>query len=669
MAGKVKMYGFYENPIMTKSGEERIIRWHNTLLKDTDGEIIGSLSSGEDVTQQKKMEGDLQKSRDDWENIFQAIGDPTFILDTDHRIIDANRAAVNAFGITLEEMKEEKCFRLCHGLEHPAEGCPMGDILRSRDSQRKVMEIETLNGTFLVSCTPILKNGTIEKVIHVASDISEQKRIENELTDSQERFRSLVEDINDVIFSLDLSGALTYISPVFSRFFSYDIDTLVGSNFMEFVHPDDLQNVLVRLEGILKGDIEPYQYRLIDRDGTVISVESSSRLVYRNGKPIGITGVLRDITEKKKMREQFLQTEKLSSIGEILSGVTHELNNPLTTIMGFSELLIKKDVPEDVKEELKIIHEEAIRSSRIIQSLLMFARKHVPEKRMINVNDVIRKAYSLREYELRVDDVSTELELSEDMPTTYADPYQLQQVLINLINNAHHALLEKSGGKLKISTYREGDTLSIVCEDNGPGIPHEHLNKIFDPFFTTKEVGKGTGLGLSVVFGIISEHDGEISVESKENKGTKFTIRLPVLEKAADSVEADVAVQKGPEGAVSILIVEDEYLLRRFISTVLISEGYNVQDCGSGEEAIEMIGTEEFDLIVSDMKMSGIGGRNLYTYLQKHHPDLVDRMLFITGDVLGRETQNFFTITGCTYLEKPFTTSKLLVNLRELLEK
>lgn len=667
MAGTVEPFGFHENPIVTNSGEERIIRWHNTLLKGEDGEIIGTLSSGEDVTEQRETERELQKSRDDWENIFQAIGDPVFILDIDHRIIDANRAAVHAFNTQIEEMKGRQCFRLCHGLESPADGCPVEDIVRSGDFQRTVMEIETLNGTFLISCTPILTDGAVERIIHVASDITEQKRIENELMESQGRFRSLVEDINDIIFSLDSQGKLTYLSPAFERIFSYRVDELMGKSFIDFIHPEDLPKALERFEKLFTEDLGSSQYRLLNKDGTYVFVESSSRPIYRNGHPVGITGVLRDVTEKKKLQQQFLQTEKLSSLGGILSGVAHELNNPLTTIVGFSELVTKKDVPESVKEDLKIIQEEATRSSKIVQSLLTFARKHAPEKRMIGINRVVKEAHRLREYELKVDDIRSELKLSDDLPETYADPYQLQQVFINLINNAHHALLEKSGGKLTITTYREGDTICILFEDNGPGIPEEHINRIFDPFFTTKEVGKGTGLGLSVVYGIISEHDGEISVESEPGEGTTFIIRIPVIEKISHREDVEQIKYKKPEGTFSLLVVEDEKLLRQFISTVLLSEGYYVQECESGEEAISMLGNGGFDLIISDMKMSGIGGQNLYMYIQKNHPNLVDRVLFITGDVLGRETQDFFKISGCTYLEKPFTASKLLVYVNELL--
>ena len=667
MAGTVEPFGFHENSIVTSSGEERIFRWHNTLLKGEDGEIIGTLSSGEDVTEQRETERELQKSRDDWVNIFQAIGDPVFILDTDYTIIDVNKSASRVFGRNPDEMRGHKCHVVCHGTESPPENCPLETILTSKNHEKQVMEIETLGGTFLISCTPILTNGAIEKIIHVASDISEQKRIENELIKSQERFRSLVEDINDIIFTIDSQGNITYVSPAFERIFSYRIDEMMGKNFKSYIHPDDLPEVLERFEKLFDGDLEPSQYRLIDRDGSSVFVESSSRPIYQDGHPVGITGVLRDITEKKKLQQQFLQTEKLSSLGGILSGVAHELNNPLTTIVGFSELVMKKDVPESVREDLKIIQEEATRSSKIVQSLLTFARKHAPEKRMISINRVVKEAHKLREYELKVDDIRTDLKLSDELPDTYADPYQMQQVFINLINNAHHALLEKSGGLLTIATYQEKDTACILFEDNGPGIPQEHINRIFDPFFTTKEVGKGTGLGLSVVYGIISEHDGEISVESEPGEGTTFVIRIPIIEKTSHREDVEQVKYKKPEGTFSLLVVEDEKLLRQFISTVLLSEGYYVQECGSGEEAISTLGNGGFDLIISDMKMSGIGGQNLYMYIQKNHPNLVDRVLFITGDVLGRETQDFFKISGCTYLEKPFTASKLLVYVNELL--
>jgi len=257
--------------------------------------------------------------------------------------------------------------------------------------------------------------------------------------------------------------------------------------------------------------------------------------------------------------------------------------------------------------------------------------------------------------------------LSDDLPDTYADPYQLQQVFINLINNAHHALLEKSGGKLIITTYQEGDAVCILFEDNGPGIPDEHLTRVFDPFFTTKEVGKGTGLGLSVVYGIITEHDGEISVESEPGEGAIFLIRIPILENQTHREKEGSVQYKKPKGTFSFLIVEDEKLLRQFVATVLLSEGHYVQECESGEEAIRMLGNGDYDVIISDMKMSGIGGQNLYMYIQKNHPDLVDRVLFITGDVLGRETQDFFRISGCAYLEKPFTAAKLLDYVNQLL--
>jgi len=664
--GEIELLGFHENSIVTKSGDERLIRWHNTVLKDSNERIIGSLSSGEDVTEQRRIERELQEARDDWENIFQAIGDPVLVINADHKIIKANRSALHVLDKQLDEIIGQECFEFCHGLEYPADGCPLEKNDQSAHIQKQVMNIQTLDKTFLVSCTPVVNSNKISKFIHVLSDITELKKTVRELRESEERFRSLVEDINDVIFSLDLFGNIIYMSPVYKKVLSYKAEELIDTSFMQYVHPDDLLYVLARLKEPFEQIHEFYQYRLIDKDGSFVHVESSSRPIYRDGEAVGLTCVLRDITEKRKIQEQLLQTEKLSSLGGIISGVAHELNNPLTTIVGFSELLIKKDIPENVKDDLNTIYEEAIRSSRIVQSLLTFARKHVPEKKMTSINRIIEEAYKLREYELRVDDIRTEFALSDELPETSADPHQLQQVFINLINNAHHALLEKSGGTLKITTYREYDSISILFEDNGPGISDEHVKKIFDPFFTTKEVGMGTGLGLSVAFGIISEHDGTISVESEPGKRTAFVIKIPIVETLTDPEKVEIIELKKPEGGLFILIVEDEDLLRKFIATVLLSEGYYVQECENGEEAIEMLQKGSFDIIVSDMKMSGVSGQNLYAYVQKNHPDLVDRMLFITGDVLGRETQDFFKITGCKYLEKPFTASKLLSFLGEL---
>ena len=486
---------------------------------------------------------------------------------------------------------------------------------------------------------------------------------------SEEKYRLLVENLNDVIFNLDARGNITYVSPVAKSIFSYRENEVLGKPFSEYVHADDLPGLLVSLGETAGGMLNPYEFRMVDKDGSIRHVRTSSRPIERNGRYVGMTGVLTDITERKNMEEQLIQAEKLSSLGGILSGVAHELNNPLTAIIGNAQLLSQKKITGDIKQRLDIIYEESFRCTKIVGGLLAFAREHKPERIMTDINQVIMEAYRLREYELRVDDISLKTELDETLPEISADPYHIQQVLINLINNAHHALRGQGGGSLMIKSRSAENSIIIECIDDGPGIPDEIKQKIFDPFFTTKEAGEGTGLGLSICYGIIKEHDGSIEVESHPGFGTCFIVRLPISRVVtSENKSAPSEPIPEPEGTVTVLLIEDETPLRHFISDALEAKGYTVISSESADRAVEILKDGQFDVIVSDMKMPGMSGQNFYTYLQRCHPHLTKRIAFITGDVLGKETQSFFKITGCQYIEKPFKLDDLILVLGELLQ-
>jgi two-component system NtrC family sensor kinase len=258
---------------------------------------------------------------------------------------------------------------------------------------------------------------------------------------------------------------------------------------------------------------------------------------------------------------------------------------------------------------------------------------------------------------------------SDELPETYADPYQLQQVFINLINNARDALAGQHKGALAIRTCRKDDAIVIEFEDNGPGIPEELINKIFDPFFTTKETGKGTGLGLSMVYGIIKEHGGTISVESKPDKGAKFVVMLPITEGAQPVLEEAKALLKTSPGVRTVLVVEDEAPLRDFIFEALTEGGFFVEVASTGEEAINLLGKKKIDAVISDIKMPGIDGKALYLFIQKHHPVIAEKIIFMTGDVLSKDTQSFLQITNNRFVEKPFNADDLVALLNDMLSK
>jgi signal transduction histidine kinase len=234
------------------------------------------------------------------------------------------------------------------------------------------------------------------------------------------------------------------------------------------------------------------------------------------------------VTKQKRIEEQLILSDRLASIGELSSGIAHELNNPLTSVIGFSQLMMDGDVPADMKENLVIVYNEAQRAASIVKNLLTFGRKHAPVRELSNVNTVIEDVLRLRAYEQQVDNIKVEKQLESDLPQIMMDHFQMQQVFLNIIVNAEFAMLEANHrGKLTISTKRIEGFIRIDFADDGKGISEENMKHIFDPFFTTKEVGKGTGLGLSICHGIVTEHGGKIYARNGKSQGAIFTVELP----------------------------------------------------------------------------------------------------------------------------------------------
>jgi signal transduction histidine kinase len=258
--------------------------------------------------------------------------------------------------------------------------------------------------------------------------------------------------------------------------------------------------------------------------------ESVSPLFNEKGEITGSVIVARDVTKQKRMEEQLIMTDRLASIGELASGIAHELNNPLTSVIGFSQLLLEGDVPADMKEDLGTVYSEAQRAAVIVKNLLTFARKHTPVKQLCQVNTVIEDVLRLRAYEQKVNNIEIEKRLGSNLPEIMIDNFQMQQVFLNIVVNAEFAMLEAHHrGKLTITTKKSDSFIKIAFTDDGPGIAKENLKHIFDPFFTTKEVGKGTGLGLSICHGIVTEHGGQIYARSEKGQGATFVVELPLI--------------------------------------------------------------------------------------------------------------------------------------------
>ncbi|HWA26388.1 MAG TPA: ATP-binding protein [Lacunisphaera sp.] len=366
------------------------------------------------------------------------------------------------------------------------------------------------------------------------------------------------------------------------------------------------------------------------------------------------------VTTLKNTQAQLMQSEKLSAVGQFVAGVAHELNNPLTSVIGFSELLQATSNDTKQQEQLGHITRNALRCHKIVHSLLGFSRQHEPERKLVNLHEVADAVLEIVSYDMRVNNVSLVREYAPNLPPLLGDSHQLQQVVLNIVSNARQALETfRRDGCIIIRTGATDTHVSLRILDNGPGISAENLKKIFDPFFTTKPLGKGTGLGLSLSYGIVQEHRGSIRAESQPGVGTEFILEFPIAERKAvplfrpDSVPP-VPVQAPKPRLLHTLVIDDEESILRLIQEILHSEGHRVETAASGQAALDLILRHDYDVIVSDWKMPGLDGMNLYQELLGRKPEAARRMLFMTGDVIKDSFQNFLKMHARTCLPKPF---------------
>ena len=425
------------------------------------------------------------------------------------------------------------------------------------------------------------------------------------------------------------------------------------------------------------GSVTDYLLRLRRADRVAIWVEVTAHSETIDGGAVRIEALVRDVSERKRLEDQardlyhqLLQAEKLAALGQTISGVAHELNNPLATILTCAERLAQRPVDDQTKRGLETILGESERAAKIVRNLLTFARKRHTTRAMVDVNQIVRETLALRSYEQSFANISVIEALAAGLPLAFADPHQFQQVLLNLIINAEQAMLGANGrGTLVLRSWHDldGDAVVLEVNDDGPGVPEDVQPRIFDPFFTTKEVGKGTGLGLTVAYAIIQEHGGRISVKSRAGEGASFFVSLPVSDgpiKPAlpkESLSSDVGA-----GSV-VLVVEDEAALGAAVEEALGDAGFVVDRAGDGAEALARVRARAYDLIICDLKMPRVDGMAFYRALERDHPDAARRILFVTGDVAGTEAERFLEDTGCRWLAKPFRLRDLLRAAKEVL--
>jgi len=495
----------------------------------------------QDITERKQAEEKLKESESFLNDIIEQSPFSTYISDDEGTNIRQNQACRELFGIEGDEevigkynmFKDEEAKRqgFMPLIEEVFSKGKTVNLVIDYDFQ-KVKHVKVPKATHKlldVTIFPIKDaNGKVTNAVVQHKDITERKQAEDEIKRAAEEWRTTFDSITDLVFITDKDYKLVRVNKAFADVFKMKPMELIGKPCYEILHGTNEPVPNCPYKKTLKTK-KPATSEFFEPQLGIYLEVMTSPIFDDKGEVVASVHVTRDITERKKMEEQLIVTDRLASIGELASGIAHELNNPLTSVIGFSELLLDKDVSEDVKEDLRVVNREAQRTASVVRNLLTFARKHAPTKELVAINNLIQKVLELRTYEQKVNNIEVNTRFAPDLPEITADGFQLQQVFLNLIINAEHFMTEAyRRGTLTITTERVGDIIRASFADDGPGIAKENLGHVFDPFFTTKEVGKGTGLGLSIAYGIITEHSGRIYAESKLGKGATFVVELPI---------------------------------------------------------------------------------------------------------------------------------------------
>jgi two-component system, NtrC family, sensor kinase len=501
----------------------------------------------------------------------------------------------------------------------------------------------------------------LEGLVSQASIALESARLIDLHDDGRRTWQEVVDAISPALCIVDRSGAIRRANRAFADLVNAPPASLIGRPWQAFAPPEwslELQRALDQ-----QGAGREVELRTGERTYAVTAVPISST------DRSAVVLLFDDQTERRRLQDQLIQSEKMSAIGQLIAGIAHDLNNPLTSVVGFADFLTEvPNVPPNIREPLTVVREEAERASSIVRNLLGFARKQEHQRRPTALKPLLDATFVLLRNQLMAQRVEAEIEVEPDLPMPDIDPNQIQQVFVNLINNAAQAIVSTGRpGNILVRARRWLDGVAVDVIDDGPGMSEALATQVFEPFFTTKAEGEGTGLGLSISQGIVKEHGGRIMLSTEEGTGSTFTVQLPLSTRSAAPQENVGA--RVPSRRLRVLVVDDEPHIRHYMRATFEAWGHIPVVAADGEEALERATREQFDLIISDLRMPRFGGREFYEELVRRNPRMAARLVFSTGDTVRGDTLTFLEGLDRPYLHKPFSLAELRTLLAEVVRE
>jgi two-component system, NtrC family, sensor kinase len=498
----------------------------------------------------------------------------------------------------------------------------------------------------------------LEGLVSQASIALESARLVDLHDDGRRTWQEVVDAISPALCIVDRSGAIRRANRAFADLVNAPPASLIGRPWQAFVPPEWASELQRSLDQ--QGVGREVELRTGERSYAVSAVPISST------DRSTVVLLFDDQTERRRLQDQLIQSEKLSAIGQLIAGIAHDLNNPLASVLGFADFLTEvPQVPANIREPLSVIREEAERASSIVRNLLGFARKQEHHRRPTALKPLLDATFVLLRNQLMTHRVEATMEIEPDLPMPDIDPNQIQQVFVNLINNAAQAIASTGRpGTIQVRARRWLDGVAVDIIDDGPGMSEALATQVFEPFFTTKAEGEGTGLGLSISQGIVKEHGGRIMLSTEEGKGSTFSVQLPTCTKGA-APPADSS-SRAPTKRLRVLVVDDEPHILHYMTATLEAWGHIPVVASDGEGALARATTEEFDLIISDLRMPKFGGREFYEELERRSPAMASRLVFSTGDTVRGDTLAFLETLERPYLHKPFSLAELRTLLADV---